>query len=73
MLNPETGRDDAKYFSMTVVMTIYMAPGRDRNRCWTRALAHLERAVREEVRLRGRSRDLDVRAATRARVWVDQA
>ncbi len=63
MLNPATGKDDAKYFAMVLTMAARVKDAA----LIDAALDRLTRAVVVEDRLRARCRDLDVRAATRIR------
>lgn len=68
MLNPKTGIDEAKYFSLVVAVSLAT-----RSRVRAAALKRLERAVREEAKARAVCRDVDAMAATRVRAWTPVA
>jgi hypothetical protein len=69
MLNPGTGTHDARYFAMAVVMANHMDSKTERAAYLRRSMTLLIWAVAEEASRRPRSRDVDVRAATRVRAW----
>ena len=67
MLNPETGKDDAKFYAMVLTMAWHVDDANGREVLVAGALECLTRAVVAEERLRARCRDLDAWAATRLR------
>lgn len=68
MLNHRTGKDDVKYYAMTLVMADHMESGTEEQRRFRElSLARLADAVNDEVRFRRRNRDVDLGAATRVR------
>lgn len=69
MMNPSSGRDDAKYYAVAFVMASQLPPGEERERYEAIAIEKLTAAVVAETRLRARCRDRELAAALRVRVW----
>lgn len=67
MKNPRSGKDDSKFYAMVLTMAAHVDVENGRDGLVSGALERLTRAIVDEERLRGRCRDLDVRAATRLR------
>lgn len=69
MLNPETGMDDAKCYSLAVAVSAQLKPGLARTRAMAVALDRLSFAVQRDAERRT-CRDLDPIAALLVRAWA---
>lgn len=69
MLNPKTGMDDAKCYSLAVAVTAHLRPGLARERAFAVALDRLATVVQRDAELRS-CRDTDPIAALLVRAWA---
>lgn len=68
MLNPETGMDDVKCYSLAVAVTVHLRPGFARERALAVAIDRLAAAVTRDAGRRA-CRDTDPIAASLVRAW----